>query len=78
MPVPGAFRLQHARAVARAQGSRWFELRASVDLARLWSGRERTMDARTLLDAALEGYADDIALPDLTDARELRAALGVG
>jgi DNA-binding winged helix-turn-helix (wHTH) protein/tetratricopeptide (TPR) repeat protein len=64
--------LERALDVARAQGSRWLELRAATDLARLWSGHHRADDARALLDAILERHPDDIDLPDLREARALR------
>ncbi len=70
--------LGRALAVARAQGARWFELRAAVDLARLWSRARRTTEARALLALALERYAQDSDLPDLGEAFALRRRLGSG
>jgi predicted ATPase len=64
--------LGRALDVARAQGSRWLELRAATDLARLWSEDRRADDARALLDPILEGARSEIDLPDLREAHALR------
>ena len=68
--------LLRAVEVAREQGTRWLELRAGIDLARLWTTQDRPAEARPLLDAILDPYPGDLDLPDLVEARRLRGALG--
>jgi predicted ATPase/DNA-binding winged helix-turn-helix (wHTH) protein len=60
--------------IARQQGARAWELRAALDLARLWTGMGRTPQAAQLLDdiCALASSSG----PDLMQARALRQALG--
>jgi class 3 adenylate cyclase/predicted ATPase len=69
-----------ARAVARAreQGARLFELRAALDLARLWSARGRGEEARGLLAPIYPSFAEDFGLPDLAEARALLLELDRG
>ena len=57
--------------VAREQGARSFELRASVSLARLWRDLRRYTDAYNLLDPIHAWFTEGLDTPDLTDASEL-------
>jgi class 3 adenylate cyclase/predicted ATPase len=57
--------LRQALAVARAQGARLWELRASVNLARLWREQGRRAEARGLLTPICGWFAEAIAPPDL-------------
>lgn len=66
--------LRRAIELARATEARAFELRAAVDLARLWQERGRAREARALLRAACASFADDPANQDLAAARQLLAA----
>lgn len=68
--------LARAISVARLQQTRAFELRASLDLARLYCGTHREGEARDLLAAALLGFTDTPELPEIAEARGLRASLG--
>jgi predicted ATPase len=45
-----------AVAIARQQGTRSFELRAALSLARLYQSRGRPIEAHAVLAAALEGF----------------------
>jgi class 3 adenylate cyclase/predicted ATPase len=64
-----------ALAVAREQGTRGFELRAAVSLARLLSGQGRRNEARDLLAPVYCWYTEGFDTPDLKDARALLEAL---
>jgi DNA-binding winged helix-turn-helix (wHTH) protein/tetratricopeptide (TPR) repeat protein len=64
--------LHRAVEVAREQGARLFELRASVALARHLRERERAREARTLLSAAHAWFADHTPVaPEIVVARRL-------
>lgn len=66
---------QRAIDVARAQGTKLWELRATVSLATLWQRQEKRAPARQLLEPILSSFpaADDA--PDLRAARALRTRL---
>jgi tetratricopeptide (TPR) repeat protein len=66
---------RRAIAVARAQGARLWELRATVSLATLWSRGKKRVAARQLLETVLSSFVDDVDAPDLLAARALRARL---
>ena len=61
--------------VARAQGAKLWELRASVDLATLWRQEKKHAAARDVLQPVLSWFADDVDAADLRAARELYAQL---
>src|SRR5262249_11989509 len=61
--------------VARAQGAKLWELRASVDLATLWRQEKKQEAARHLLQPVLSWFASDVDAVDLRAARELYARL---
>jgi predicted ATPase len=60
-----------ALAVARQQGTRGFELRAAVSLARLLSDHERRSEARHLLAPLFAWFTEGFDTPDLKEAKAL-------
>ncbi|MFN8474928.1 MAG: BTAD domain-containing putative transcriptional regulator [Anaerolineae bacterium] len=69
---------QHAIALARQQGARSWELRATVSLARLWRHRGRTEEARQILTDIYSWFTEGFDTPDLREARDLLQDLGCG
>ena len=68
-PAEHCFRT--ALEVARAQEAKWWELRASVSLARLLRDTNRRDEARTMLGEIYNWFTDGFDLPDLKDAKAL-------
>ena len=64
-----------AIAVAQAQKARSFELRAALDLSRLYNTTSRSADAHALLAAALEGFSPTPEFPEIAEAQMLLTAL---
>ena len=64
-----------AIAVAKQQGTRSFELRASLALAKLHQSTARPADAHAVLAPALEGFSATPEMPEIAEAEELLAAL---
>jgi predicted ATPase len=64
-----------ALTIARRQGARWWELRAAVCLARLWSGQSKFREAHDLLFPVFSGFTEGFDTPDLTDASRLLGEL---
>jgi len=62
-----------ALAVARKQGSRGFELRAAVSLARLLGDQARHEEARDLLTPLYSWFTEGFNTPDLIEASALLA-----
>jgi len=60
-----------ACALARAQGAKLWELRASRDLAELLSARGAPAEARAALESAVAAFDDRVDAPDLRRARTL-------
>jgi len=60
-----------ARAVARQQGTRGFELRAASSLARLLSDQGRRDEARDLLAPIYSWFTEGFNTPDLKEAKAL-------
>ena len=56
-PAPAEEAFQTAIAVAKQQGTRSFELRAALSLAKLYQSTGRPVDAHAVLAPALEGFA---------------------
>jgi predicted ATPase len=67
--------LQTAIAVAKKQGTRSFELRASLALAKLYQSTGRPVDAHTVIAPALEGFAPTPEMSEIAEAEALLAAL---
>jgi tetratricopeptide (TPR) repeat protein len=65
-----------ALAEARSAESRWLELRAAIDLARLWRQEGRGEPARDLLTAVVESFTEGWETADLREARELLEGMG--
>jgi predicted ATPase len=68
-PAEEAF--HSATAVAREQGTRSFELRAALSLAKLYQSTGRPADAYAVLAPALEGFAPTPELPEIAEAQAL-------
>ncbi|HYD49396.1 MAG TPA: hypothetical protein VEB21_13660, partial [Terriglobales bacterium] len=66
---------QRAIDIARTQGSRLWELPASIDLARLWQQEKRLDAALGLLTPVLATFARAPETRDLRNARHLQAEL---
>lgn len=66
---------QQAIDSAKRFSTRILELRATVDLARLWHEQGRTVGARALVTACLDGFSEGLETPDLLAARELLSVL---
>ena len=60
---------------ARHQEAKLFELRASVDLARLWTRQDKRAKARDLLAPIYGWFTEGFNTSDLREARELLATL---
>ena len=64
-----------AIAVAKQQGTRSFELRAALALAKLYQSTGRSTDARAVLASALEGFAPTSEMPEIAEAQALLTTL---
>jgi class 3 adenylate cyclase/predicted ATPase len=56
--------------LARLQGTRLFELRAAMGLARLWADQHKRPEARNLLVPIYEWFTEGYSTPDLKSAKE--------
>jgi len=65
-----------ALVVARGQGTRGFELRAAVSLARLLADQGRRDEARELLAPIYGWFTEGFGTPDLREAKALLDGLG--
>ena len=72
---PAEEALHTAIAVAKQQGTRSFELRASLALAKLYQSTGRPADAHAVLAPALEGFTPTPEMPEIAQAQALLAAL---
>jgi tetratricopeptide (TPR) repeat protein len=61
--------LRRALEVARQQGTRSFELRAALSLAKLYQSTARPVEARAVLAPALEGFAPTPEMPEIAEAQ---------
>jgi predicted ATPase len=64
-----------AIAVAKQQGTRSFQLRAALALAKLYQSTGRPADANAVLARALEGFAPTPEMPEIAEAMSLSARL---
>jgi predicted ATPase len=69
----GAFR--RSIETAQVQGSKGWELRATISLARLWQRQGRRDDAHVALAAIYNSYTEGLMTPDLVEATELLESL---
>jgi len=67
--------LRAAVAIAQQQKARSFELRAALDLARLYNSTSRAADAHALLASALKGFSPTPEFPEIAEAQALFSAL---
>jgi predicted ATPase len=77
-PVPVEEAFQTAIAVAREQGTRSFELRAALALAKLYQSTAHTAEAHAVLAAALEGFSPTPEMPEIAEAQALLESLARG
>jgi predicted ATPase len=61
--------------IAQQQKARSFELRAALDLARLYNSTNRSADAHALLASALKGFSPTPEFPEIAEMRMLLTAL---
>ena len=64
-----------ALSIARAQGTKGFELRATTSLARLWGDHGRRREARQLLAPVHDWFTEGFDTADLKDAKALLSEL---
>jgi class 3 adenylate cyclase/predicted ATPase len=74
-PSPPEDALRSAIAVAQRQGTRSFELRAALSLAKLYQSTGRSRDAHAILAPALEGFAPSPEMQEIAEAMSLSARL---
>ena len=74
-PEPAEEALLTAIAVAKQQGTRSFQLRAALSLARLYQSTGRPVEAHAILAPALEGFPLTPEMPEIREAEALLAAL---
>ena len=63
--------LHRALAIARGQAAKLFELRAAMNLARLWAIRGKRVEARSLLAPVYDYFTEGFGTRDLQEARLL-------
>ena len=68
--------LEDALRVSRTQSAKSWELRASIELTRLWFRQGRRREARELLAPLLGWFTEGFGTPDLKDAKALLDQLG--
>jgi predicted ATPase len=61
--------------IAQQQKARSFELRAALDLARLYNSTSRAAGAQALLASALKGFSPTPQFPEIAQAQALFSAL---
>jgi predicted ATPase len=76
-PAPAEEAFLTAVAVAKQQGTRCFELRAALSLAKLYQSIGRPVEAHAILAPALEGFALTPELPEIGEAISFMTAIEV-
>ena len=74
-PAPAEEALLTAIAVSKQQGTRSFELRAALSLAKLYQSTARPADAHAVLAPALDGFSPTPQMPELAEAQALLMTL---
>ena len=74
-PASAEEAFQTAIAVAKWQGTRSFELRAALALAKLYQSTGRPAEAHAVLGPALEGFSPTPEMPEIAEAQALFEAL---
>jgi predicted ATPase len=74
-PAPAEAAFCRAIEIARGQGTRSFELRAALSLAKLCQSTGRPADAHAVLAPALEGFAPTPEFPEIGEAVSFMAAI---
>ena len=69
-PAPAEEAFLTAIAVTKQQGTRSFELRAALSLAKLYQSTGRAADAHTVLAPALDGFAPTPEMPEISEAAQ--------
>ena len=64
-----------AVAASKQQGTRSFELRAALALAKLYQSTNRAIEAHDVLGPALEGFSPTPEFPEIAEAKSLFEAL---
>jgi predicted ATPase len=65
----------HALSVARGQSAKFWELRAAIELGRVWRDQGKRTEARELLAAVYDWFTEGFDTPVLKDAKALLAEL---
>jgi hypothetical protein len=76
--APAKEALLMAIAVAKQQGTRSFELRAVLSLAKLYQSTSRLPEALAVLAPALEGFAPTDEMSEIAEAQALLVAIEAG
>ena len=75
-PAPAEQAFQGPPSQSRvSRGTRSFELRGSLSLAKLYQSTGRPAEAHAVLAPALEGFAPTSEMPEIAEAQALLAAL---
>jgi len=74
-PAPAEEAFLTAVGVAKRQGTRSFQLRAALSLAKLYLSAARPADAHAVLAPALKGFLPTSEMPEISEAQALLAAL---
>ena len=74
-PAPAEEAFQSAIAIARHQGARSFELRASLSMAKLYQSNGRPANAHAVLAPALEGFSPRSQMAEIAEAQVLFVSL---
>jgi predicted ATPase len=77
-PAPAEDAFLTAIAVAKQQGTRSFELRAALSLAKMYQSTGHPADAHAVLAPSLEGFTPTPEMPEIAGARALLVAIEVG
>jgi predicted ATPase len=73
-PAPTEEAFLTAIAVSKQQGTRSFQLRAALALAKLYQSTGRRVEAHDILATALEGFAPTPEMPEIAEAQALLAS----